>query len=81
LVKALTISPLKPLNPFSRASGSPTAGEYGGLKTTAPVVRQAEGGRDSPPPRYQVEHIAGLRGSRIKYGPPSCQTMKSLDSA
>ncbi|MEM1966991.1 MAG: hypothetical protein QXO86_03865 [Nitrososphaerota archaeon] len=28
-----------------------------------------------------MEHIAGLRGSRIKYGPPSCQTMKSLDSA
>jgi DNA primase large subunit len=28
--------------------------------------------------RYQVEHIAGLRGSRTKYRPPSCQTMKSL---
>jgi DNA primase large subunit len=28
--------------------------------------------------RYQVEHIAGLRGSRTKYKPPSCQTMKSL---
>jgi DNA primase large subunit len=28
--------------------------------------------------RYQVEHVAGLRGSRTKYRPPSCQTMKSL---
>ncbi|MEM4411124.1 MAG: hypothetical protein QXT61_05410, partial [Candidatus Caldarchaeum sp.] len=28
--------------------------------------------------RYQVEHIAGLRGSRVKYRPPSCQTMKTL---
>jgi len=28
--------------------------------------------------RYQVEHIAGLRGSRTKYKPPSCQTMRSL---
>ena len=28
--------------------------------------------------RYQVEHIAGLRGSRIKYRPPNCSTMKSL---
>jgi len=28
--------------------------------------------------RYQVEHIAGLRGSRTKYRPPSCQTMKSF---
>ncbi|MEM1976146.1 MAG: hypothetical protein QW074_08700 [Candidatus Caldarchaeum sp.] len=28
--------------------------------------------------RYQVEHIAGLRGSRVKYRPPSCQTMKSI---
>ncbi|MEM2872445.1 MAG: hypothetical protein QW217_08430 [Candidatus Caldarchaeum sp.] len=28
--------------------------------------------------KYQVEHIAGLRGSRVKYRPPSCQTMKSL---
>jgi DNA primase large subunit len=27
--------------------------------------------------RYQVEHIAGLRGSRIKYRPPSCSKMKS----
>jgi DNA primase large subunit len=26
--------------------------------------------------RYQVEHIAGQRGSRIKYRPPSCQSMK-----
>jgi DNA primase large subunit len=28
--------------------------------------------------RYQIEHIAGERGSRTKYKPPSCQTMKSL---
>ena len=28
--------------------------------------------------KYQVEHIAGLRGSRTKYRPPSCQTMKTL---
>jgi DNA primase large subunit len=28
--------------------------------------------------RYQIEHIAGERGSRTKYRPPSCQTMKSL---
>jgi DNA primase large subunit len=28
--------------------------------------------------RYQVEHIAGLRGSRTRYRPPSCQTMRSL---
>ncbi len=28
--------------------------------------------------RYQVEHIAGLRGSRRQYLPYSCQTMKSL---
>ena len=27
--------------------------------------------------RYQVEHIAGLRGSRVKYKPPSCSKMKS----
>lgn len=27
--------------------------------------------------RYQVEHLAGLRGSRKKYSPPSCETMKS----
>ncbi|MDJ0273905.1 MAG: hypothetical protein NYU90_01715 [Aigarchaeota archaeon] len=27
--------------------------------------------------RYQIEHIAGERGSRIKYKPPSCQTMKA----
>jgi DNA primase large subunit len=27
--------------------------------------------------RYQVEHIAGLRGSRTRYKPPSCQTMKA----
>jgi DNA primase large subunit len=26
--------------------------------------------------RYQVEHIAGQRGSRVKYRPPSCQSMK-----
>jgi len=28
--------------------------------------------------RYQVEHIAGERGSRTKYRPPSCQTMKTF---
>lgn len=28
--------------------------------------------------RYQVEHIAGLRGSRKKYLPYGCETMKSL---
>jgi DNA primase large subunit len=28
--------------------------------------------------RYQIEHIAGERGSRTKYKPPSCQTMRSL---
>jgi DNA primase large subunit len=28
--------------------------------------------------RYQVEHIAGERGSRTKYRPPSCQTMRSF---
>jgi len=27
--------------------------------------------------RYQVEHIAGERGNRTKYRPPSCQTMKA----
>ena len=27
--------------------------------------------------RYQVEHIAGLRGSRVRYKPPSCSKMKS----
>lgn len=28
--------------------------------------------------RYQIEHIAGLRGSRKQYMPYSCQTMKSI---
>uniref|UniRef100_A0A7C4DA71 DNA primase large subunit PriL n=1 Tax=Staphylothermus marinus TaxID=2280 RepID=A0A7C4DA71_STAMA len=28
--------------------------------------------------RYQIEHIAGLRGSRKKYLPYNCETMKSL---
>ncbi len=28
--------------------------------------------------RYQIEHIAGLRGSRKKYMPYNCSTMKSL---
>ena len=28
--------------------------------------------------RYQVEHIAGLRGSRTRYRPPSCSTMRAL---
>ena len=27
--------------------------------------------------RYQVEHIAGLRGGRVKYRPPSCASMKT----
>jgi DNA primase large subunit len=27
--------------------------------------------------RYQVEHLAGLRGSQKKYSPPSCRTMVS----
>jgi DNA primase large subunit len=27
---------------------------------------------------YQIEHIAGLRGSRTRYKPPSCSTMRSL---
>jgi DNA primase large subunit len=27
--------------------------------------------------RYQVEHIAGQRGSHIKYRPPSCLTIKT----
>ena len=27
--------------------------------------------------RYQVEHLAGLRGSKIKYSPPSCENMRS----
>ena len=27
--------------------------------------------------RYQVEHIAGMRGSRVKYKPPSCSKRKS----
>ena len=27
--------------------------------------------------RYQVEHIAGLRGSRTRYRPPSCQKLKT----
>ena len=28
--------------------------------------------------RYQVEHIAGLRGSRTKYRPPACSKMAAL---
>jgi DNA primase large subunit len=27
--------------------------------------------------RYQIEHIAGERGSRTKYRPPSCGTMRT----
>lgn len=27
--------------------------------------------------RYQTEHIAGQRGSRVKYTPPSCNTMRT----
>jgi DNA primase large subunit len=29
--------------------------------------------------RYQIEHIAGLRGSRKKYLPYSCETMRALN--
>ena len=28
--------------------------------------------------RYQVEHLAGLRGSRTRYKPPSCDKLRSL---
>ena len=28
--------------------------------------------------RYQVEHIAGMRGSRVRYRPPSCSKMESI---
>jgi DNA primase large subunit len=28
--------------------------------------------------RYQIEHIAGERGSRTRYKPPSCSTMRGL---
>ncbi len=28
--------------------------------------------------RYQVEHLAGLRGSRTKYSPPSCDTLRTF---
>jgi DNA primase large subunit len=27
--------------------------------------------------RYQVEHIAGERGSRTKYKPPKCETLQT----
>ncbi|MEM2954263.1 MAG: DNA primase regulatory subunit PriL, partial [Candidatus Bathyarchaeia archaeon] len=27
--------------------------------------------------RYQVEHISGERGSRTRYKPPKCQTLKT----
>jgi DNA primase large subunit len=27
--------------------------------------------------RYQVEHIAGERGSRTRYKPPKCDTLKT----
>jgi DNA primase large subunit len=27
--------------------------------------------------RYQVEHIAGVRGSRTKYIPPRCDTLRT----
>jgi len=27
--------------------------------------------------RYQIEHIAGLRGSRTKYTPPNCSTLRT----
>lgn len=29
--------------------------------------------------RYQVEHLAGLRGSKKRYLPPSCRTMKTFN--
>ena len=29
--------------------------------------------------RYQVEHIAGLKGGGTKYSVPSCKTMKTND--
>ncbi|MEM4483250.1 MAG: DNA primase large subunit PriL [Candidatus Methanomethylicia archaeon] len=28
--------------------------------------------------RYQVEHVAGLRGSKTKYSPPKCNTLKTF---
>ena len=28
--------------------------------------------------RYQIEHIAGMRGSRIKYKPPSCEKLRTV---
>jgi DNA primase large subunit len=27
--------------------------------------------------RYQIEHIAGLRGTRTKYTPPTCATLRT----
>jgi DNA primase large subunit len=39
-------------------------------------VLRARSDFDEKIARYQVEHIAGQRGSRIKYRPPSCQSMK-----
>jgi len=33
---------------------------------------------DEKKTRYQVEHIAGLRGGHKFYMPPSCQEMNSL---
>ncbi len=27
--------------------------------------------------RYQVEHLSGLKGSKTKYSPPSCETLKA----
>jgi len=32
---------------------------------------------DEEKTRYQVEHIAGIRGNRKKYSPPSCDTMRT----
>jgi len=32
---------------------------------------------DSEMTRYQVEHIAGTRGSRTKYTPPNCSTLRT----
>jgi DNA primase large subunit len=27
--------------------------------------------------RYQVEHLAGMRGSRTKYTPPNCRSLRT----
>jgi DNA primase large subunit len=40
-------------------------------------VFQSSADFDGRKTRYQVEHIFGLRGSRIKYKPPKCDTMRT----